>query len=489
MSVGTLEGLSLLAPYIEKAWVIKPKDPLLWVEQRLPERHLWSKQQDVARSVVEHKRTAVKACHGVGKSYISGTLAAWMVDAYPVGDVLVVSTAPSAAQVGAILWHEIGRAHKEGGLAGKIGLDNKWMIDREMVGIGRKPADHDEHGFQGLHRPIVFVIADEACGIPTQLWTAFEAVTTNDDCRILAIGNPDDPSSEFAKVCSPGSGWNVITISAFDSPNLTGEEVPENLSKMLVSEDWVEDKRKRWGEASPRYQSKILGEFPELGDNTLIAPRWILDAQERELEPEGKTRVSVDVARFGSDHSIIALARGPVFRVEVTMPTSATTEVAGATTRVLRENGNCDVIIDGAGVGGGVVDSMRENVREGVFGVGRRPTVREFLAGGKPKDEKEFADARSEAWWRLREMFREGEIDIDPADDELASQLGSIQYGFDSKGRIKVESKDDMAKRKLPSPDRGDAAMQAYALTGQDAPRVTASGMGRRVDTRGRARR
>jgi hypothetical protein len=49
----------------------------------------------------------------------------------------------------------------------------------------------------------------------------------------------------------------------------------------------------------------------------------------------------------------------------------------------------------------------------------------------------------------LRERFEQGEIDIDPYDDKLAAQLGSIKWGIDSRGRIKIESKDDMRKRGL----------------------------------------
>ena len=66
-------------------------------------------------------------------------------------------------------------------------------------------------------------------------------------------------------------------------------------------------------------------------------------------------------------------------------------------------------------------------------------------------------NARVEDCWTLRERFEQGEIDIDPDDDKFASQLGSTKWGIDSRGRIKIESKDDMRKRGLPSPDWADA--------------------------------
>src|SRR5262249_50646982 len=153
---------------------------------------------------------------------------------------------------------------------------DEWKLDDgTLVGWGRKPADTDQHGFQGIHRRYVLVLLDEACGIPEQLWTAVEAITTGADCRILAIGNPDDPNTEFGKVCNPGSGWNTIRISGFDTPNFTDEPFPDALRPLMLSPEWVEDKRLRWGETSPRYIAKVLGEFPEIGDDTLISPRWI----------------------------------------------------------------------------------------------------------------------------------------------------------------------------------------------------------------------
>lgn len=469
-----------LARRLEKQWVIEPKDPFAWVKTRLPNRHLWSKQREIIESVRDNPRTAVKSCHGVGKSYIAATVSSWWASAFPEDETLVVTTAPTAAQVGAILWEEIRRAWREGDLPGKVGGDNAWKSDNGvLIGLGRKPADHDTNAFQGLHKRRVLVVADEACGIPLQLWTAFEAVATGSNCRQLAIGNPDDPTTEFANVCKPGSGWNVVRISAFDSPNLTGEEVPDILKEVLVSKEWVEDKKTRWGEASPRYQSKVLGLFPEIGEDTLIQPAWIEAAQradfangvgsdgvgpvpEKEIAAALPKRplVSADVARYGSDDTIIGVLENGRFRIKVTMPKSATTETTGRTIGVMREWGGADAVIDGSGVGGGVVDELKEEIAEDAFEGMRRPRVIDFQAAAKAKDVKKFANKRAEMWWMLRDMFEAGLVDIDELDDQLAAQLGSIKYFFNTKGQIIIESKAEMKKRGLPSPDRADTFMQ-----------------------------
>jgi hypothetical protein len=421
--------------------------------------HLWSKQREIARSVVTERRTAVKSCHDAGKSFLAATLGQWWIDAHPPGEAFVASTAPTYQQVHAILWEEIRagvrRANATGNvLPGRVLQSDEWKLDDgTLVGYGRKPADTDEHGFQGIHRRYVLVIIDEACGVPEQLWTAAEAITTNADCRILAIGNPDDPNTEFGKVCKPGSGWNVIRINGLETPNLTDEPVPEKLRPLLLSPEWVEDKRKRWGENSPRYVSKVLGDFPEIGDDTLISPRWIEAAQARTLNPGPHTVLGVDVARFGSDSTIIATARGPVVRIVAEHAKLRTTETTGHVITTKREHAAHEIRVDGVGVGSGVVDELVEAGHD----------VVDMQSGAAAADKEHFVNARAEWWWGLRQRFEDGDIDIDPADDELASQLGAIKYKYTARGQVLIESKDDMRKRGLPSPDRADAVMLAKA--------------------------
>lgn len=429
-------------------------DPETWARDKLAVTY-WSKQSEIAASVVAHRRTAVKSCHGAGKSFTAGTLAAWWIDIHPPGEAIVVSTAPTYKQVHAVLWEEIRGAHRKGKLAGTVLQTDEWKINDVLVGLGRKPSDHDQHGFQGIHRRYVLAILDEACGIPQQLWTAVEAITTNADCRILAIGNPDDPQTEFGSVCKPGSGWNVIKISSFDTPNLSGEKIPDRLRPMLPDPGWVQDAEKRWGKDSPLYLSKVLGEFPEVSENTLIPARYVADAQARNLDPTPfPTDLGVDVARFGADSSVVCSRQGPVLRIIKSWGKKPTTETTGMVIDLARKTSAQEIRVDGVGVGGGVVDQLAEQ---------GWPVV-DMQAGRGADDNILFLNARAEWYWGLRTMFEEGDIDIDALDDELASQLTSMRYKFTSRGQIVIESKDDMRKRGMPSPDRADAVMLACAM-------------------------
>lgn len=433
-------------------------DPVGWARDRQGV-HLWSKQREIARSVVIERRTAVKSCHDAGKSFLAATLAQWWIDVHPPGEAFVASTAPTYQQVHAILWEEIRAGMRRATnastpLPGRVLQSDEWKLDDgTLVGYGRKPADTDEHGFQGIHRRYVLVIIDEACGVPEQLWTAAEAITTNTDCRILAIGNPDDPNTEFGKICKPGSGWNVTRINGLETPNFTDEPVPDRLRPLLLSPEWVEDKRRRWGEKSPRYIAKCLGDFPEIGEDTLISPRWIEAAQVRELAPGPHSVLGVDVARFGADETIFALARGPVVRIVAEHAKLRTTETTGHVINTKREHRADEIRVDGVGVGSGVVDELLEAGHD----------VVDMQSGAAAIDNEHFANARAEWWWGLRQRFEQGDIDIDPDDDELAAQLGAIKYKYTARGQVLIESKDDMRKRGLPSPDRADAVMLAKA--------------------------
>jgi phage terminase large subunit-like protein len=463
-----------LSPYL--------MDPAGFVTNELDE-HLWSKQCDIAASVVAHRRTAVRSCHSAGKSFLASRIAAWWIATHPAGEAFVASTAPSYPQVHAILWEEIRKAaRKSDAIPGRVLQSDEWKLDDgTLVGWGRKPADTDEHGFHGIHRRYVLVILDEACGIPAQLWTAVEAITTNADCRILAIGNPDDPNTEFASVCKPGSGWNVIEINGLTTPNMTPEAVaaypqlaalfadlglepttepvPDELRPLMLDPEWVVDKIRRWGVNSPRFTSKVLGRFPDIGVDTLISPSLIEAAQQRHLEASGRAILGVDVARYGADSTVIYVRRGPVIRLHGEYAKQATTETTGRVIAAKAETGADEIRVDGVGVGGGVVDQLTEQ------GYG----ALDMQAGAAARDKDRFANARAEWAWAMRERLESGDVDLDPADDDLAAQLGALKYKYNSRGQIVIESKDDMRKRGLPSPDHADAAiLTAIAPAGAD---------------------
>lgn len=444
------------------------REPDQWAATKLG-LHLWSMQRTILRSLVTDRYVAVKSCHDAGKSLIAAAAACWWLSAHPAGSAFVVTTAPSDVQVKAILWREIGRLHKKGRLAGRITEDAHWKLnDGELVAYGRKPADKVEGtdaatAFQGIHARYVLIIMDEACGVPKWLYDAVDSLATNENARVLAIGNPDNPAAHFAQVCKPGSGWTVHHIPASSTPNFTGEPVPAYLSELLVSKQWVQERAERWGTESSLYTSKVLGEFPEVGEDTLIEPGWIIAAQQRDLPPNVLDSVyGVDVARFGTDKTTAVLREGYVCRVvykrakQSTMTTSRDLATLSEG-HISRPGFN----VDDVGIGGAVTDRLRELGKTVQPMIGNAAPT-QVLPNGKAK----FINARSEWFWNLRELLETNQLDLDPADTELAAQLSTLRYSIDKQGRICVESKDKIKERGLPSPDDADALAYACAQTG-----------------------
>lgn len=390
-------------------------------------------------------------------SFIAARAAVWWVTTHAPGEAFVITTASTYAQVRSILWREMGRAFEKAGSPGRMNQTEWHMLmpngREELVAFGRKPADMDTTGFQGLHAPYVLVIIDEAAGVPTSIFEGAEALVINDDSRILAIGNPEDAVSEFYNVCKPGSGWHVIRIPADCTPNFTGEHVPPSVAHQLISRSWVEFKRRKWGEDNPMWIAKVLAEFPEVNESGLIPISWIRAAQDRVIVPTAADviHLGIDVGG-GGNKSITAVRHGGRVRIVRKDSNPDTMQVAGNVVADMRTYTPSEVKIDKIGIGRGVVDRLKE-LGKPITGVN---------VALPANDDTSFINVRAEGYWDLRMAFQDGLIDIDPADEDLAAQLVSLKYERGSAGRIAIESKDKIRSRGGVSPDEADAVMLAW---------------------------
>jgi hypothetical protein len=493
----TPEQQGLIAEALEA--VFYQGDPVAWVTQRLG-GFLWSKQREITEAVRDHRKVAVKACHGPGKSHVAARIVGWWEDTHPVGSAFAVTTAPTDPQVKAILWREINRAHKAGNLPGRVTLDAQWKMNEELVAFGRKPADHDESGFQGIHARYVLVVLDEACGIPKTLWTATDTLVTNEDARILAIGNPDDPMSEFATICAgaPEDGssgmskedWYVITISTFDTPNFTGEFVPEELRHYLPSRVWLEERRRKWGEGSPLWLSKVEGRFPPDASSGVILWSWLracaTDAKIGPLRVPVQLGIDVAGSELGDETVIWERAGGKLGR-RWSVQSSDPEDVLRKCEEAILEAHPARVKVDSIGVGFGIVGGLRRSFPD-------LDVVAVNVAEAAP-DPENYTNLRAWLWWEVgRRLFQDQVVDLsgpDPEDqsetarlrrleiEELMNQLAIPQYK-EINGRIQIESKDDIRKRLGgDSPDDADACLLAYydppstfGVTSQDREEV-----------------
>lgn len=449
-------------------------DPVGWVETVLGERPT-TYQKDILGSLVDNRRTAVPSCHGPGKSWIASRAIAWWIDTHPVHQTRVVWTAPSWDQVDNVIGGELRElyaAHPELGQE----IDGACQIRKDgvRVGRGRKPADHDKHGIQGTHRRWVLAIGDEACGLVENITNGLKAITTGEDCRELLIGNPDDPSMPFEKCCRPGSGYHVIRINALYTPNFTRERVaeypdvaalmeelgvpyseewvPDPVRASLVSPKWVSDAIRDWGRGGTVFAAKVLGQFPAVSKDTLITPAMIRRAYEVELAGMKRGQFGADIARYGSDYSVVYRNRGGVVRFKWRAGQQSTDTTTGELRMLMDLDRGVPMVMDSVGVGGPVFDFLLAD---------EYPVV-PFDGGSQAMDPARFVDARSELYFTAREMFMRDLIDLDPADphaETLANELQEHRFFFTRDGRIRVESKDELrkAKRLGHSPDFSDA--------------------------------
>jgi len=441
-------------------------DPEAWASDVLG-KSLWSKQQAIAKSVVENTHTAVVSCNGAGKSALAGILGAWWVAVHDPYEVALICSAPTYPQIARVLFRELKDNHKiaaERGfsLPGHINQSEEWKLEDNygtLIGFGRRPADTDiVSAFQGIHRRFVFVILDEAGGIPLDLYTATEAVTNTADARVLAIGNPDRRGTEFHRIFREDPTWNKISISAYDTPNFTSEVVPETLKPLLIQKEWVEKQKISWGEESARFKSKVLGEFPDEADNTFFSQSTIDKAIDTEIvdDNENTAVLGVDLARFGEDESVVYINRGGRCRKLETWSKATAVESANRVHRMALEHGVSEVRVDAAGLGGPVVD-MLANL------AGEKYIVISMLGSAASPDRMRWLNARAHIYDTLREAMSDGRLDLDPDDKSLLDEMLMIQYKFTSKGAIQIESKDDMRSRGVSSPDSLDALTYAAA--------------------------
>jgi hypothetical protein len=442
-------------------------DPIAWVHDRLGE-FLWSKQIQILESIRDHRRTAVPSAHETGKSFVASRAVCWWLDVHPPGEAFVVTTAPTAPQVRAILWREINRAHRKGNLAGRTN-QTEWWLNDEIVAFGRKPADYDPTAFQGIHARYVLVVLDEACGVPEAIYQAANSLAANQHSRILAIGNPDDPSSHFAKVCAPGSGWNVIQVDGLQSPNFTGEQIPEELHDLLLSDVYVEEMRTDTGDpnlpyaeqTSPVFLSKVRGQFPEDRADGVIPLSAIRKCQvEREWSPEQLSPVEVgfDVGA-GGDAAVLRARNGVRTGETERHHTSDPMELVGHAVAFINRVGATKIKVDEIGIGWAVRGRLEELYREGKHGA----QVVGVNVGQESSDSARFPKLRDQLWWEVgRELIQSKAVDLSALDDVTVAQLIAPLWKPDSAGRIQVEKKADTKKRIHRSPDDADAWLLAY---------------------------
>ena len=306
----------------------------------------------------------MRSGNGVGKTAIAARTMLWALRCFPGS--LVITTAPTTRQVNELLWREARSAYRASlyPLGGTFYEGQpRWELGPRRFALGMSPEHTRPERFQGFHADLILFLVDEASGVPEAHWEAIKGSLLAGDAIVLAIGNPTRLHGEFYDAFHGSAHlWRTLHISAFDTPNLQGGHAgPEPGRRVpgLVTAEGVREAAADWGEESPLYQVRILGQFPSAASNQLIRLEWLEQALERP-PVSGPPALGVDVARSGADETVMALLVGNrLDRLEAWVGQD-TMKTAGAVKGYADAYPELSIAVDDGGVGGGVVDRLRE---------------------------------------------------------------------------------------------------------------------------------
>jgi phage terminase large subunit len=430
---------------------------------------MWSKQRLIQHSVATNRETAVKACHSSGKTFLAADVALWWLARYE--ESIVVTTAPTDTQVRKLLWGEISSTVQKSPYRFPAPNQTELWINPKRYAIGfstNVTAQNQGVRFQGFHSPHILVIVDEAPGVHPGIWDAIRGIMAGGHVAVLYLGNPTINSGPFYDCFTKNrADVSTFTISAFDTPNLSGltiedllrmeqecpAELDDNPRPYLTTRRWVLDRYKEWGSDHQLYQSRVLGQFPTQSSDSLISLAWLERAKldESAPGPDEEICAGLDVAGPGEDETVLCVRQGRrVLSVEAWPKEDPRGEVIAKLkpyeARITR------FAVDSIGLGWGIYLHMRDHFGRCVVPVN---------VGEGTVDNEKYLNLKAELYWGLRLQLQAGGM-AGLTDEKAIGQLAGIRYGTNSRGQLFIEKKSDAVKRGVKSPDRAEAIMLAY---------------------------
>jgi hypothetical protein len=433
--------------YLELVRRYRPNAPLFVREVLGVDPDPWQVEFLEAISRGERK-ISVRSGHGVGKS----TVASWAMIWYMLtrGPAKIVVTAPTSSQLYDALFAELKRWVKE--------LPNAWgdrlEVKTDRIEMRAAPQEsfisartsraEQPEALQGVHSDHVMLVADEASGIPESVFEAAAGSMSGHNAVTILLGNPTKSSGFFFDTHNRlKDEWWTRRVSCYDSKR--------------VSEAYIKDMASRYGEESNAFRVRVLGEFPRTDDDTLIGVELVDSAFHRDVETTDTPTVwGLDVARFGTDATALAKRKGNAvteIRKWRGLDLMQTTGAVVAEYEAMKpEDRPVEILVDSIGLGAGVVDRLRElNMPARGINVAESPAMGTI-----------YVNLRAELWGKMKAWLEKRDCKI-PKDESLLAELVSPRYSFNSNGKMKLESKDEMRKRGIGSPDMADALALTFA--------------------------
>lgn len=389
----------------------------------------------------------VSSGHGIGKSAMVSWLILWAIST--AADTRGVVTANTDTQLRTKTWAELGKWYQL--FIGK----SLFTFTATAIYIAKDPirekswrvdavpwSKDNTEAFAGMHNKgkRILVIFDEAASIEDEIWTVTEGALTDARTQIIwaRFGNPTRTSGRFFKNCTQPKRNHYSKV---DSRTVSFT----NKGQIAA---WVED----YGEDSDFVRVRVKGEFPRAGYSNFISPELVFAARRRRVPlatyQAYQKVMAVDPARFGDDFSVITLRQGLKVHWQVALAGFDGPDLAGRVAEFVRKEGQISCIAYDAIGNGADFDSAIKRVPN--LNVPLIPV----MWGQPAKDDKQYFNQRAECWGRMRDWLENGEV---PDQDALADELVSLDYGYDGKMRIQLQSKKDIKKNGGKSPDHADS--------------------------------
>lgn len=300
--------------------------------------------------------------------------------------------------------------------------------------------------FAGLHNQgrRILVVFDEASAIFDEIWRVTEGAVTDANTEIIwaAFGNPTRNSGKFYDCFNSQSHiWQTMQI---DSRTVA-------ISNKTTLQQWVDE----YGEDSDFVKVHVRGLFPSAGDNQLISRELVDEAMERECEKSQYSFepaiIGVDPAWSGNDLLAIVLRQGIRSEVLRTIPKNDNDmDVARLVARLQDDYSASAVFID-MGYGTGIYSAGKDMGRDNW----------KLVPFGSKADGDEYANKRAEMWFLMKKWLQEGGC---INSETLAKELIAPEAHINRRGKHCLESKDDMKRRGIDSPNIADALALTFAF-------------------------
>lgn len=450
------------------------KSRLYFIEHVLGVEHVeeWQRETLEAMDAGETK-VSIRSGHGVGKT----ALCSWLALHFVLfrNDVKVIVSSPSMKQMSDGLIPEIQKW---------ISKLPEWMamsLESTSERVVRKPntknnfisfrtaRKENPEALAGVHASHVLIIVDEASGVDEVVYETGQGALSTKGAIAVLIGNPTRPSGFFYKTqTSLADLWWTRKVSCMDSSR--------------VSTEYVESQRRTYGSDSREFAVRVLGEFPESGADAVIPRQFIESAVDRDVHKLEKPLIwGIDPGRGGDPSGFIARTDNAILEAEELRYDNLMRLVGWVKTKwdALPSSKRPDgIFVDAIGLGAGVYDRLKEL---------DLPVIKVNVSEAAAMSDR-YMRLRAELWYRAREWFESYDKHI-PSNlenlEKFIEELASVEQRIMSSGKVDIESKEQMKRRGVASPNLADAFVLTFAKQGAISAGMFREKWNKKIDTLG----